>query len=105
MVWSRIAIIARPVRLSSRLRAIQNMRTATASTTRYIHWSPLSGRPNGGSGLKMLMPCTPLREPFEVAVFQDLRHRHGQRKRGERQVVALEPQRRQSRIGSRRRST
>ena len=51
--------MARPVRLSSRLRAIQNMSTAMASTTRYIHWSPLSGSPNGGSGLKMLMPCTP----------------------------------------------
>ena len=60
MEWSRIAIIARPVRLSSRLRAIQNIRTAMASTTRYIHWSALSGRPKGGSGLKMLMPCTPL---------------------------------------------
>ena len=84
------------MRLSSRLRAIQNMTTATASTIRYIHWSPLSGRPNGGSGLKMLMPCTPLREPLEVAVLQDLRHGHGKREGGERQVVALEAQRRQA---------
>ncbi len=55
--------MARPIRLSMRLRASQNMTTATTSTTRYIHWSGVTGNPNGASGLIRLMPCTPFVKP------------------------------------------
>ena len=57
--WSRIATSARPTRPRSRFQPITNITTVIASVNRYSHWSGLSFRPNGASGLTMTMPCTP----------------------------------------------
>jgi len=57
--WSRIAIRARPVRLCTKLVAHTYMTIATTTVRTYSHWSELSGKSKGASGLMMTMPCTP----------------------------------------------
>ena len=55
-----------------------------------------SGRPNGAIGLEDVDALHAVGERLEMPVLEDLRHGDGERERGEREVVALQPQRRQS---------